>query len=144
MTDEQYHGILNVLINLGQAIDRIEAAMLKREDLHPSVQKPHSIEEWEQLMAGEKRERLAGMRNAHPEEAAQAGEHRAETARCEKITDQTSLTVGKRYPIIGWDGAGFSIKCDSGAEIFCLPTGCAHIDGDWIIEPAGEQREGGE
>jgi len=60
MTDEQAIKLVKWIVltterlNSMQAqLDRIESAMLKREDLHPSVQKPHSIEEWEQLMAGE-------------------------------------------------------------------------------------------
>lgn len=62
MTDEERFQIAVIksleafqesLHNIQGDLLRLEATMLKREDLHPSVHKPHSIEEWEQLMAGE-------------------------------------------------------------------------------------------
>lgn len=53
----------------------------------------------------------------------------------------TNLTPGKTYPIIMWEAEGFRVPNDRGRVSYCLPEGCAHLNGrDWLLttEPPAE------
>lgn len=63
MSDDDQRRLLAILEGIREQLDRIEAAMLRRTDLHPSIRKPADFadvlgefEEWEAAQAGEHRE----------------------------------------------------------------------------------------